>query len=361
MQRRTFHGILRAFTIGSLFMLSAVSCDLEPSKQTVVVEQSKPQDSSDKPSLPATRPRVGQPQPSAPPVHKRLLHYQTVGHSSTSSLGRVSANVCTPEEGWKPHIDKVLRPLVQRLGPGTFDWWGHNPGGIWQGTFIMVTKDAMSDMRFNQMDLARERFPKLADLSAVADFAHQNGIELYGYIGFPLCDKTDRFTFTPVPEQCDPDYFDLWYGEFVRCGFKGIGHDWSSALPAGSPALANNFPWLKSVGIEPFIEPVPSRANPHLLGLSVVAETWSWERAKTNPLRYSEEEVIEAGGRAIHLVLRPYRGAKVPDLTKWQFETSKRLLAEGHTVAVPLNQLMREGYPIEELVELAQTRPAKVR
>ncbi|MHC5115328.1 MAG: hypothetical protein ACYTGP_12975, partial [Planctomycetota bacterium] len=72
------------------------------------------------PAAPRTAPPP--PPPPAPTVGRRLLHYQTIGFSHESKLGRVAPNVCTRRDGWSGYIRKTLRPLVDRLGAGSFDW-----------------------------------------------------------------------------------------------------------------------------------------------------------------------------------------------------------------------------------------------
>ncbi|MCP3902657.1 MAG: hypothetical protein GY715_03390 [Planctomycetes bacterium] len=297
-------------------------------------------------------------------AQRRLLHYQTIGFSSEKKIGRVASFVCSQRDGWSGYIQKTLRPLVQRLGAGSFDWWGHRPGGAWDDIGrVPLTSRMDTRTLFEQMDIARRRFPKLVNYSELAEFARRNRIDLYGYIGMPRCDDVDKFTFTPVPEHADPAHFRRWYGEFIDYGFKGVGHDFSAALPKGSPAISVNFVRLESLGIEVFLESVPWRGSTHLLGYSVVAENRLWENADANPRIFSEAEIRAGGGRTIHLLLHPpaehATGRRDRAATqKWRFETAKRLLREGKTVAVPLDQLMKAGYPIEELARIART-PAR--
>ena len=296
------------------------------------------------------------PPASSPP--KRLLHYQTVGHSHTSLPGLVSPAVCSVAHGWGSHVTATLIPLVNRLGPNAFDWWGHDLGGAWPSDGVQLTATRWTDSVFEQIAIARENFPKLVDYSPLSEFCNANDISLYGYIGFPRCDADDGdgippiYIFDPVPEHCDPEHIMDWYGEPIDHGFRGMGHDWASSLSAGSAVLSDLLPTLESYGVEPFIEPVPYRSHNFLLGLSVVAEEWSWQNAAQDlEHRFSEEEIVAAGGRAIHLVVRSAPGQ--PANQQWRFETAAQLLAEGKTVAVNLYQLMQAGYPIETLAELA--------
>ena len=307
----------------------------------------------------------GQPDDASPaqeelvPHGRRLLHYQTVGHSNPSLPGQVSASVCSVEEGWNANVMATLVPLVDRLGPDGFDWWGHDLGGAWPSHGVLLTATLWTDTPFEQIAIAREEFPPLVDYAPLSEFCSQNDIGLYGYMGFPRCDADDgdgippTFVFEPMPEHCDPDYLMEWYGEPIDHGFKGMAHDWASALPPYSAVLSELFPALESFGVEPIIEPVPWRAFPHLLGLSVVAEEWSWQNsAQDLEHRFSEAEIVAAGGRAIHMVIRSAPGE--PADQQWRFETAAQLLAEGRTVAVDLYQLMQAGYPIELLVALSK-------
>ena len=295
---------------------------------------------------------------------KRLLHYQTVGHSSSTLPGQVSANVCSAEGGWNAHVMATLIPLVDRLGPGAFDWWGHDLGGAWPSHGVQLTATRWTDTPFEQIAIARDEFPPLVDYAPLSEFCNENDIGLYGYIGFPRCDADDGdgippfYVFEPVPEHCDPEHLMDWYGEPIDHGFKGMAHDWCSAVSAGSAVLSELFPSLESYGVEPFIEPVPYRSHDFLLGISVVAEEWSWQNsAQDLEHRFSEAEIVAAGGRALHLVVRSAPGE--PADQQWRFDTAAQLLAEGRTVAVDLYLLMQAGYPIETLVDLAaQTSPS---
>jgi len=293
---------------------------------------------------------------------KRLLHFQTVGFSNDNALGRVSPLVVSEEDGWQPYLDHTLGPIVERLGPDRFDLWLSNPGGIWDDLVpMMLTETNETYMLFEQMALARERFPQLVDYTLLAGYAEDHGIDLYAYIGVPRCDAEHaEFVFEPRPDHADPAMFNEWYGEFVTFGFKGVGHDFSAALTPDSAALSNNIAMLEAAGMEIFIESVPWWSANHFLGYGVVAEEWLWDNARQYPGNHMQEsEIIEAGGRTIHLVLRPLPGAPVFNLLQWRFGMAKRLLGEGKTVAVPLEGLLYAGYPIEQLANLAQGLPAE--
>ncbi|MCP3902659.1 MAG: hypothetical protein GY715_03405 [Planctomycetes bacterium] len=290
---------------------------------------------------------------------KRLLHFQTIGHSNATLPGRVSPLVCDPATGWNVHVDRALEPLVERLGDDAFDWWGHNPGGVWDDLIpLQLTETTPTTTLFEQMEVARERFPKLVDYTPLAAFANQHGITLHAYIGLPRCDVRDSFVFTPIPEHGQAEHFMRWYGELVQHGFKSIGHDFSAALPEGSAALAVNFPMLVNAGIEPIVESVPWRVSTRFHGLSVVAEEHLWENAQAHPDILTDAEIRGFGGRAIHLVIRRGRDPEPSDIQSWRFNKASELLAEGKTVAVPLDQLMNAGFPVEQLVGLSRLQLA---
>ncbi|MCP3904472.1 MAG: hypothetical protein GY715_12665, partial [Planctomycetes bacterium] len=166
------------------------------------------------------------PPPEPEDAPKRLLNYQTVGFSNNDALGRVSPLVVSPTEGWQDYLDHTLGPLVEHLGPDRFDLWRSNPGGVWDDLVPLQLTDAHETYTlFEQMSVARERFPQLVDYTILAGFAEANGIDLYAYIGLPRCDIDDPdYVFVPRPDHADPALFDEWYGEFVTFGFKGVGH-----------------------------------------------------------------------------------------------------------------------------------------
>jgi hypothetical protein len=298
------------------------------------------------------------PAPSqAPSGPRRLLHFQTVGYSDGRAVGKVAKNVCTRVKGWQIHVNYALEPLVREMGRGSFDWWGSNPGGVWDDTHVRYSETVVSKMRFNQLELARKRFPKLVDYRPLADFAKRNHIDLYAYIGAPLCDSNNpKYDYEVQSDHCEAAKFMTWYGEFVRFKFKGVAHDATSSLPADSGALTTNFPLLEQRGMMPFIEAVPARKYPHLLGLNVVATERRWLFTEKNPkLFFSEKEINAAGGRTIHLVVTPPKKLvdKV-DKNQWRFDTCLALLRDGKTVATPLDQLQRKGIPIKKLADAAR-------
>lgn len=313
----------------------------------------------------------------APPSqvqHKRLLHFQSVGYSSLNEFGYVSPSTCTPESGWNAHIEHRLQDLVDRLGNDAFDWWGHNTGGVWDHCPITLVEDGTSTlMRYDQLLIARYRYPRLVNFEPLKTFADDHGINLYGYIGFPLCHSGSTNTgrilaFDQRPEHGDPDQFLNWYREFVEYGFTGVGHDWTSTLKSDSSWLENIVPILQQLNMEVLVEATIRRnTGDHLLGLSVVAEHRVWTMREDlrdssgSLIFYSEHEIREAGGRAIHLITWPEGGrqgeiANEPgfDIWEWRFKTSKRLLRDGHTVAVNLHGLLSSGHNIDKLVELSR-------
>lgn len=309
-----------------------------------------------------------------PTTHKRLLHFQTVGFSSLSEFGFVSRSTCTPEAGWNAHIASRLQSLVDYLGNDAFDWWGHNTGGVWeQRPFKLTDRSSPTIMLYEQLFIARYRYPELVDYQPLQNFAADHGINLYGYIGYPLCDSGNNnleqaLGFEAQPQHGDTSQFLNWYREFVKFGFSGVGHDATGLLSHDSVWLNQIKPILQDLNMEVFIEANPKRhAGAHLLGLSVVAEHRVW-KAREELLNgdgeiafYTEEEIREAGGRAIYLITWPEGGgrgeiATAPgfNIFEWRFKTAKKLLRNGHTVAVHLHSLMTNGYNIKKLVELSR-------
>ena len=322
-------------------------------------EPTEPEPGGETPPEP-TEPRPDgppQPEPMARREFKRLLHYQPVAHTSKRAPGEVAPAICSPVQGWRAHVENHLKPLVGRLGPGTFDWWGQRIGGSWVQGRIPLNETTSTVTQFEQLDEARRRFPQLVDFTPLAEFARANGIELYGYIGFPRCDADARFRFAANPAHCDPAQMNRWYGELVRFGFTGVGHDWRQNPPPDSGALRVNFPYLRKHGIEPFIEAIPRREDRHLLGLSVVVSESRLLFTERDPETYfTVDEIRQAGGRVIIMVAHAppkFTG----DVWAWRYERALARLAEGETVAVSLVGLARAGHRIERLVELSKRPP----
>jgi hypothetical protein len=181
---------------------------------------------------------------------------------------------------------------------------------------------------FEALDVARQRFPQLVDFTPLAEFASANGIELYGYVGFPRCNDHPLFLFTAAPEHCDPDQMFRWYGEFVDFGFKGVGHDWTQRLRR--------------------------RSGAHLLGWSVVVSERRLLYTESNrPKFFTVDEIREAGGRVVIIVAHAPNDFS-GDVWRWRFERSVARLSEGETVAVNLAGLAERGYSIDRLVELSR-------
>jgi len=321
-----------------------------------------PTSSADAPDGPAeSRPALVRNEAAPPPGgYKRLLHFQPVAFSTASKTapGRVSPRVCSPLRGWNAHIENSLRPLVGRLGPGTFDWWGHRTGGSWTVSGIALDTRTTTETEFEALDLARRRFPQLVNFAPLVEFARANGIELYGYVGFPRCDEGPQFQFAAEPGHCDGTQMDRWYGEFVRSGFKGVGHDWSQSLPPESDALTVNFPYLRNHGIEPFIEAIPQRKDSHLLGWSVVVTETRLLYTERNPEKFfTVDEIRQAGGRVVIIFAHPPQNFE-GNVWRWRFDRALARLKEGETVVVNLTGLAETGHPIEQLVEFSRTPPA---
>jgi hypothetical protein len=290
----------------------------------------------------------------APPGDKRLIHYQSVGFTHETAPGLVHPDVCAPGEGWNAHVRNVLEPLVDRLGPGTFDWWGHWIAGIWAIGDDWDDGYIRRRTLFEGLAIAREEFPELADFSPMAQYAHANGVGLFAYIGLPMCHDSQVGIpdWQRVDAHCDPSLFMHWYGEFVINGFKGVGHDLAAGSGQDTLALDSNYRNLRSLGVDPIVESMPWDHATWYYGFSAVAEYWGWELADQHPDIFTAEQVRARGGRAIHLVVRPGDDDDDGgDLQQWRFDLAKELLLDGHTVAVPLDQLAAAGLPIEELLE----------
>lgn len=308
-------------------------------------------------------PLDGQAQP------KRLICMFTIGGSYGEGPADIHPMHYTVDEGWQRIVDTKLNPLINRLGDNSFDWWGHNVCGYWRNhDYYWASTEMPEVMTFEQLKLARETYPSLADFTPLRSFADAHGMELYGYIGQPRSYERDGtpsgLPFDTQWEHGDPSAFDDYYGEFAQFGFIGLGHDASIHHPADSPWLQEMVPALKDRGIDIFIESLPKRAYPHLLGYNVVAENRVWENFGQYPdIWYTPEEIREAGGRTLHMITWPFGqapgdSAYDPDFdnNQWQFDKAKELLLAGETVVCPMYGLHTRGYPIEELVEAAQQK-----
>jgi len=298
---------------------------------------------------------------------KRLIGLFLIGGSySDEGVQNIHPMNFTLEEGWQRIIDTKLNPLVASLGDGAFDWWGHNLCGYWRDHDYYWASDAVAEnMTFDQLLFARESVPALADFTLLRNFSNQHDMELYGYIGQPRCYERDGtpggMPFDTEWEHGNVGAFETYYGEFADMGFIGIGHDASVHQPEDSPWLQNMVPELKRRGIDIFIESLPKRSHPHLLGYNVVAENRVWENFTQYPdIWYTVDEIHQAGGRTVHLMTWPFGqgpgdSGYDPDFDyhQWQFDKSKELLLAGETVLCPLFGLHIRDYPLQELVAAA--------
>ncbi|MDG2477672.1 MAG: trypsin-like peptidase domain-containing protein [Phycisphaerales bacterium] len=308
-------------------------------------------------------PIEGQEQP------KRLLGLFLIGGSHSGGLLDINPLNFTLEDGWQRIIDTKLDGLVKSLGDGAFDWWGHNPAGYWRDhDYYWARDDLAENMTFDQLMFARELYPSLVDFSPLRTFADAHDMELYGYIGQPRSYERDStpggMPFDTDWQHGNPDAFDTYYAEFAENGFVGLGHDASIHQPADSPWLLNMVPKLKSKGIDVFIESLPKRSHPHLLGMNVIAENRVWDTFGQYPETwYTQDEIRNAGGRILHLMTWPMGQAPGDsgydpdfDVRQWKFDKAKELLLAGETVVCPLYGLHTRGFPLSELVEAAKQR-----
>jgi hypothetical protein len=299
----------------------------------------------------------------------RLLYWQPIGgsfHGGVDYPNQIHPQIYNDEDGWQANIDHRISPVVNYLGKGTFDMWFHNIGGYWYDhDQVWPTESNVQPMIFEQLEHAREQRPGLVDdLGTLTSFLQQNDIEYYAYIGVPRSWQPAQMGgFTPQDDHGKAELVHRFYGELLQHGFQGVGHDASVHNPATSKWLTELAPEVERRGMDVFLESIPHRGMDYLLGHSVVAEHRVWEAfSEGNPeFFYTEDEITSAGGRAIHILTWPLGMSPTDpgwdpdfDFHAWQFETGKRLLEEGKTVAMGLNGLLIRGYAIEELVAAAQ-------
>jgi hypothetical protein len=301
-------------------------------------------------------------------LHNRLLYWQPVGGSyeGPGYPNHIHPQIYNDEDGWQADIDHRIGPVVDRLGSGAFDMWLHNIAGYWYDhDQTWPTPDTVQPMIFEQLEHARQQRPGLVnDLGTLVEYLDGQDIGCYAYVGLPRCwDVSGDGEFEYQEDHGNSDLLHRYYGELLEHGFKGIGHDSSVHNPEGSPWLTEMVPELERRGVDVFLESIPRRHMGHLLGHSVVAEHRIWQIfAEEHPEDFfTEQEINDAGGRTIHILtwpagMSPTDSGWDPDFDyhTWRFETGKRLLGEGKTVALGLNGLLHRGYPIEELVAAAQ-------
>ncbi|MDG2478196.1 MAG: hypothetical protein P8M32_09955 [Phycisphaerales bacterium] len=301
-------------------------------------------------------------------THNRLLYWQPVGGSfhGEGDPNHIHPQIYNDEDGWQADIDHRIGPVVEYLGKGAFDMWFHNIGGYWYDhDQVWPTESNVQPMIFEQLEHAREQRPGLVDdLGTLTSFLQQNDIEYYAYIGLPRSWQSAQMGgFTPQDDHGKAELVHRFYGELLQHGFQGVGHDASVHNPATSKWLTELVPEVERRGMDVILESIPHRGMDYFLGHSVVAEHRVWEAfSEGNPeFFYTEDEITSAGGRAIHILtwplgMSPNDPGWDPDFDfhTWRFETGKRLLEEGKTVAMGLNGLFIRGYAIEELVAAAQ-------
>ena len=302
----------------------------------------------------------------------RLLNMCLIGGSWPDGVAEIHPQAFTLEDGWNKMVDVQLTPLVDALGDGSFDWWGHNPAGYWRDhDYHWSSSEIAEPMTFEQLMFARQEIPKLVDFSPLSTFGRAHGIQLYGYVGMPRSyDAGDTPCGLPFDIDWDHgnvDRFNDYYKEFVDNNFVGIGHDASIHQPHDSTWLNTMVPELQDNGIEVFVESIPKRTHPHLLGQNVIAEHRVWTNFGNYPtIWYSEDEIKAAGARTVHLMSWPFGqgpgdGGYDPDFNvhDWQFNTAKALLEQGEDVLIPLYPLYIRDYPLQDLVNAA-SRTANV-
>ncbi len=312
---------------------------------------------------------------------KRLLHFQSVGHSTVgpNNIGynppaRVSVNVWTPANGWTSYIQNRMVPVINAIGP-TFDWWVHNPGGIWDNVDgalgpeypspagIEYRPGIFGDMYFEEMQLARDHLPGLVDYSELAPFFNSHSIRMVGYIGIPRCYEGMSVTgvpyiWDPVPAHCDPAQRQVWFDELVSFRFKAVGFDNSSPMPLAG--MIDTISYLGSQGMATIIEAVPLRMDVPKHGYDVAAEERYWTTVvEPNPSIYiTEAELNALGATTYHLITRHADGALWSSWTyreqsQWRYDTALSLLLQGKTVVVPLDELLTLGFDLQALAAAA--------
>ena len=123
-----------------------------------------------------------------------------------------------------------------------------------------------------------------------------NGIPMYGYLGQPRAYARED---TPCGQPFDLNWdhgavseFDRYYGEMADAGFIGVGFDASIHQPADSPWLVNIVPELERRGMDMFLESIPKRSHPHLLGHHVCAENRIWDIfGSQDSIWYTDDEI----------------------------------------------------------------------
>jgi hypothetical protein len=301
-------------------------------------------------------------------VNQRLLYWQPVGGSyhGPGYPNHIHPQIYNDQDGWQADIDHRIGPVADYLGSGAFDMWLHNIGGYWYDhDQVWPTSDSVQPMIFEQLEHARQQRPGLVDdLGTLVDYLDSQGIGCYAYVGLPRCwDVPEGGGFERQDDHGKHDLVHRYYGELLQHGFRGIGHDSSVHNPQNSSWLTEMAPELERRGVEVFLESIPRRHMGYLLGHSVVAEHRIWQIfAEEHPEDFfTEQEILDAGGRTIHIMtwpagMSPSDSGWDPefDYHTWRFETGKRLLEEGKTIAMGLNGLLIRGYPIEELVAAAR-------
>ncbi|MCP4759773.1 MAG: hypothetical protein GY894_01365 [Planctomycetes bacterium] len=299
---------------------------------------------------------------------RRLLFWQPVGGSwhEEGFPNHIHPQVYTDEAGWQVNIDKRIGPVVDEIGAGSFDMWFHNIAGYWYDHDQVWPSGDTQSMLFEQLEKARQQRPGLVqDLPRLVEYLRRNKINYYAYLGLPRCwvSPWGAAGWTPQDEHGDPNTINRFYGELLQLGFSGIGHDAGKHVPEDSPWVQDVAPELHRRGAELFVEAIPTRSQAHFLGFSVVAEHRMWDRMPgNNPETYfTEEEIVAAGGRAIHIMTWPLGMAPGDDgydpefdYAQWRWDISMQLLSEGKTVAIGLRGMQNAGYPIGDLVAAAQ-------
>ncbi len=255
----------------------------------------------------------------------RVIAWNLIGWSSPKPTDRC-VGMDLKRTGWRGFVRHVIEPQIR---------WGarrialSNPFGCLPG----------EDMQFDQYLHAKDQ--KLAWLTN--EFAQawlpvtESGVEVVCYLGklkddpsFPLL-STDRAG---------------WERRFWESVQPALDAKMTVALDASAGDHAEAYhaaDLLEAKGVKVYVEPRPNVNAPRWLSYPFFTVDTFWERS--NPARHPDSawgaRDERLTGEIIRIITEPPRGATWK-ARGWLEPYARRIMADNHTVAVPLGNLMTE-------------------
>lgn len=278
-------------------------------------------------------------QPAQPAADPRIISWFDIGTSSPDlNHRRVGWNL--KNRGWARFVEEEVRPQLQR---GVRRVMVHNPFGTLSG----------EPMQFDQAVHAhRDGHAWLLHGFAEAWYpvtqgVYTNGepVEVIGYLGRHEQDPSFEFA------QDRPGGAGWWLARAqsslrpVLAAEMSVGFDASSNLARESPEY-RLIQLVQALDTPIYLEARPYRNRRHLFGLPVITTESFWNRS--DPAKHQDARALYAPNDALtgEIIRILVQTDSRPDK---RVEQARRVLRDGHTVAVQLGPLFKAGYTLNSL------------